>query len=140
MVIPGCGDGNAGRIPTFRVTGKVTHQQQPVEGATVLFAPIGEGKAATGITDAKGTYKLQTFQAGDGAVPGRYKVTISKYDMSTANPDLEDDLAMEMREDTDQIVGPTALLPEKFAEVSSTPFEHEVADNHKNQFDFDLVD
>jgi hypothetical protein len=71
-------------------------------------------------------------------VPGQYKVAIFKYDMSTANPELEDDLANEMRKDSDQLVGPTPLLPAKFADAQKTPLTEEVSANGANDFTFTL--
>jgi hypothetical protein len=121
------------RPAVVKVSGTVTHNQQPVEGATVLFSPVGdEGFGATGLTDAQGRFQLRTFEPGDGAVAGQYKVAISKYDMSTANPDLEDDLAAELREDTDQLVGPTPLLPVQYAEAATTPLSQEVSAHGDN--------
>lgn len=61
-----------------RVTGEVTLNGDPVEGATVTFQPEGAARAASGRTDAKGAFKLTTLNPGDGALPGNYKVMISK--------------------------------------------------------------
>lgn len=139
-LINGCGGADDSNRPTrVKTSGTVTHKGQPVEGATVLFAPAeGQGHAATGLTDSQGRFRLTTFLANDGAVPGNYKVTISKFDMSTANPDLEDDLAIEMRQDSDKIVGPTPLLPIEFSEIETTPLIKEVTTGAANEFQFDL--
>ncbi len=75
----GCGSSNP---PTAQVTGTVTLDGDPVEGATVLFLPDDTTlKAATASTQADGTYALTTFEAGDGAMPGSYKVKVHKYDL-----------------------------------------------------------
>ncbi|HBJ36612.1 MAG TPA: hypothetical protein DDZ51_18020 [Planctomycetaceae bacterium] len=133
------GTGDDNRPSRVKTSGTVTHNGQLVENATVLFSPAdGKGYAATGLTDAKGRFQLTTFQARDGAVPGRYQVTISKFDMSTANPDLEDDLAIEMRQDSDKIVGPTPLLPVQYAEIDTTPLAEEVTAGNPNEFSFEL--
>ena len=73
----GCGDSNP---PTYKVTGVVTLEGKPVEGATVTFTPSGgsEQKPAVGTSGADGKYSLTTFTGGDGALPGSYKVTVSK--------------------------------------------------------------
>src|SRR5690606_10589289 len=119
--------GNPNRPAVVKVSGTVTHQQQPVKGATVLFSPLGEGPGATGLTDASGRFQLRTFEPADGAVPGQYKVAIFKFDMSTANPELEDDLANELRPDSDRLVGPTPLLPAQYADAATTTLSAEVA-------------
>ncbi len=140
LLCSGCGSGahDPNRPPVVKVSGTVTHNGQAVESATVLFAPVGDGPGATGLTDADGTFQLRTFDPGDGAVPGQYKVAIFKYDMSTSDPDLEDDLANELRADTDQLVGPTPLLPVQYAEVETTPLTQEVSASGENQFAFEL--
>lgn len=141
LLLPiGCGGTDDGNRPArVKTSGTVTHNGELVEGATVLFSPAeGQGHAATGLTDADGRFQLTTFQAEDGAVPGSYKVCVSKFDMSTANPDLEDDLALEMQPDSDQIVGPTPLLPEEYSEIDSTPLTEEVTSGTPNEFEFKL--
>ena len=82
-VLAGCGSGGAsGALP---VTGKVTKGGQPVSGAVVTFQPnAADGKAASGTTDDTGAYQLTTLVNGDGALPGSYKVTITKYPAGAA--------------------------------------------------------
>jgi hypothetical protein len=77
-LLAGCGE-SSGTLP---VTGKVTKGGQPVAGAAVVFEPSGsskDAKSASGTTDASGVYKLTTFVNGDGALPGNYKVKITKF-------------------------------------------------------------
>jgi hypothetical protein len=63
---------------TAPVRGVVIIDGQPVEGATVVFNHV-EGKyAAVGVTDPNGNFVLRTFKQNDGAVPGVYRVAISK--------------------------------------------------------------
>jgi hypothetical protein len=70
----GCG----GSGDWARVTGKVTLNGQPLEGAIVEFRPLARGGSpSTGVTDAKGRYELMhTFEEA-GAAPGEYVVSIS---------------------------------------------------------------
>ena len=62
------------------MTGVVTLDGKTVEGATVTFNPSGgsDQKPAVGTSGADGKYSLTTFTGGDGALPGLYKVTVSK--------------------------------------------------------------
>lgn len=141
-VMVGCfgGSDDPNRPAVVEVVGTVTHKQQPVEGATVLFVPADGGHAATGITDASGKFQLRTFEPNDGAVPGQYSVAIFKYDMSTANPELEDDLANELRPDNGEPVGPTPLLPARYAEASTSGLTEEVSASGTNDFSYALTD
>lgn len=73
LVAGGCGSGDM--IP---VEGVVTLDGQPLEGAAVSFVPDQTGRPAQGETDAAGKFKLSTAAAGQGVVPGKYKVGVSK--------------------------------------------------------------
>lgn len=79
LVSTGCGGGdkNPG-VDLEPVTGTVLLDGSPVEGATVVFH--GE-QGASGITDSSGKFTLTTFDPGDGAKVGVYKVTVSKSEM-----------------------------------------------------------
>lgn len=79
----GCG---SGRPETVKVTGTVTLDGTPVEGATVAFFHPDAGQPARGVTDASGTFTLTTFEAGDGAILGQHKVAVSKIDESAQAP------------------------------------------------------
>ena len=84
IVLSGCS--NSSRPPTYRVTGTVTLQGKPVAGAAITFVPTGEGEAASAITDSEGKYALTTWEAGDGARPGQYRVKVSKQAQETVDP------------------------------------------------------
>jgi hypothetical protein len=74
----GCG-GDAASVDTVPVTGLVMLDGKPVAGAAVSFSPTAKGlRAAVGTTDESGRYTLTTMKPGDGAMPGSYRVTISK--------------------------------------------------------------
>jgi hypothetical protein len=73
----GCGGGGAKTAP---VSGRVTYKGKPVAKANVSFTPAeGASRAATGLTDDGGNYKLGSFAASDGAPPGQYRVTIQAH-------------------------------------------------------------
>ena len=78
-LVAGCGSGVA---TTYQVSGIVTLDGKPVEGAAVSFVPhtpTEDTDAAAGSTNAEGKYVLTTFVAGDGARDGQYDIRISKY-------------------------------------------------------------
>src|SRR5258708_2370379 len=76
----GCGS------KTSKVEGVVTLDGTPVQGATVIFVPETGDRQASGQTDADGVFHLTTFNTGDGAVPGTYKVTVSKTSAVVSDP------------------------------------------------------
>src|SRR5262249_11387748 len=62
-----------------KVEGIVTLDGKPVEGAMVSFVPEGgKGLPATGLTESDGVFHLTTFSFEDGALPGEYKVLVTK--------------------------------------------------------------
>lgn len=73
-----------GGVRPVKVSGTLTLNGQPVEGATVQFVPVDPGgRPALGLTKADGGFSLTTIEDQDGALPGQYKVVI------TYNPPLE---------------------------------------------------
>jgi hypothetical protein len=73
----GCGSKSEG--PEFAgVSGTVKYQGQPLENAQVVFIPDTAGAPpASGATDKNGYYRLMTRAPGDGAVVGKYRVTVA---------------------------------------------------------------
>lgn len=83
LVVPplmyGCSSSNVELLPTYQVSGKVTHEAKPLSNAIVTFHPDAKGLVEgnpSAITDNEGRYELSTFEQGDGAPQGKYKVTI----------------------------------------------------------------
>lgn len=80
LFLAGCGSsGSANKLTTYKVSGKLTVGGAAVSGATVTFSPVEAGKPpAFGFTDAQGAFALTTYDFGDGAPEGEYKVMITK--------------------------------------------------------------
>ncbi|MCC6508703.1 MAG: hypothetical protein IT423_06330 [Pirellulaceae bacterium] len=76
----GC-EASDGRPKPVAVSGTVLVNNQPSEKVRVVFAPQDHSFAAAGITDAQGKFSLQTFESNDGAVPGKFRVAVSKFDV-----------------------------------------------------------
>jgi len=80
LVIAGCsGDDESELLPTHPVHGVLTHQDEPMSGAIVIFHPTKKGLVGgspRGTADEDGKYRLTTFRTDDGAPAGEYKVTI----------------------------------------------------------------
>ncbi|WP_166823415.1 carboxypeptidase-like regulatory domain-containing protein [Thalassoroseus pseudoceratinae] len=71
------------------VSGVVLVNGKPIEGATVNFHSETKDVTAHGRTDAQGQFELTTYEAADGAVPGKHKVTVKKHEVKTV-PNPED--------------------------------------------------
>jgi hypothetical protein len=78
LAAAGCG----GKYTPVSVSGVVTLDGNPVEGATVYFYAVGderEGRPASGSTNKDGEFQLSTMGTNDGALKAEYKVVIHKY-------------------------------------------------------------
>lgn len=145
-LVAGCPEQGADRPKTVPVSGTVTYNDAPVEGATVTFVPSGSGKAATGITDASGKYTLGTFASDDGAVPGSYGVKIVKFKSAPRADDGVEDMDSEAYDAAQQAGGaeePAEAeneLPEKYADPKTSGFEATVAEGQTDPVDFALTD
>lgn len=154
-VFLGCGaGGDANRLPTYKVTGKVTMGGSAVASATVTFSPTAPGKpGAAGITDSLGVYSLTTYVAGDGAPEGDYKILVYKEAPKAAestekqhDPRNATSAAAsgppgpQGHAKADNKKGGTAgsLLPEKYAKASDTPLQKKVAASDDNTIDLEL--
>ena len=75
----GCSSKGSHLPRTVPASGVVTLDGKPVEGAQVVLLPANEGTTgAFGTTDASGRFSLRAYDEKDGAIPGDYKVQVSK--------------------------------------------------------------
>jgi len=141
--LAGCQRGSA-RPPTVPVKVDVSYRNRPVSGATVTFLPVGGPRGAVGRTNAKGRALLRTFAADDGALPGRYRVTIDKFVDASGPADASQEEYEKFWAAQKQ--GPAGLpplkceLPWKYGQVEKTGLTADVQERGENTFRFDLVD
>jgi len=141
----GCGGNTLGTVPSG---GTVLLDDAPVEGATVIFNPEGaDSRAASGITDSKGVFKLTTEVNGDGAVPGSYKISITKWDKVPENmpkkEDFKDDSAWmdavyRAKEKQGKGVEPKNELAAVYANSAGSGLNATVVNAGPNEFSFKL--
>lgn len=150
-LIAGCGGGAADRPKTVPVSGTVVYNGQPLEGATVSFWCEGAPRAATGLTDKDGKFKLSMFAFNDGAIPGVNKITVSKAEASgqAAGPSPEEMLrnpsalaqASQQRMQDKGGAAAKPLVPAKYGSQTSTPLKETVNENGSgNEFVIQLTD
>ncbi|QDU35839.1 hypothetical protein Mal4_01210 [Maioricimonas rarisocia] len=120
-----------GRPETVPVTGVVTLNGEPLEGATVAFEPQGGEHAAYGRTDEEGRFVLTTFEDGDGAVAGGYVVSVRKSEVVTT-PNPQDPNGPPLK--SEQI----DYVPEKYTRSRTSELEALVSADGENEFTFTL--
>ncbi len=143
--LAGCG-GVADRPKLHRVTGVVTLDGNPVEGANVNFSTAKSPRVASGVTDADGNYLLTTFNTDDGALEGEHAVTITKTDATTSESGELMDPGAYMKAMQGSKGGKLpksmlakALLPTKYADGKTSGLKRTVVAGEKNPFDFALT-
>jgi len=121
VTLVGSGCGKKSPFPTVRTSGQVMYKGQPVADASVMLVPQEGQRAAVGKTDSEGRFVLTTHTPGDGAMPGKYKIVISKTAAVSPAPE-----AAEMPDITKEhsTVKPAAPeIPAKYSSPNTTPLE-----------------
>ncbi|RMG34298.1 MAG: carboxypeptidase regulatory-like domain-containing protein [Planctomycetota bacterium] len=128
----GCGGGPD--LPkTVPVKGTVkTKDGKPLANVTVEFVPDGGGQTATGTTDENGNYTLTTPGVGEGAVPGTYKVVLSKTQAAEDTSIYSSGKAPQG--DPTQAELP---FPKEYTDPSTTPLTKTVTEG-ENQIDIEI--
>ncbi len=136
-VVVGCGsDDEIGK--RYPVSGTVKYKGEPVPKGLISFIPADpEGRPASGnIVD--GSYTLSTLGNNDGALAGKYRITISAKDIDESALEKnqmggaakQDDVAKAFAKAKD-------LVPVKYSIIDTSGLEAEVPDG---KYDFDLTD
>jgi hypothetical protein len=115
--LPGCGGEPPPRL--VPVHGRVIYRNHPLPMLTVTFVPDlakgnTAGKDARATTGPDGSFTVQTYPYGDGAMPGAYRVTVLYYSRNDKK-----------------------LLPREYTKFYQTPFVVDVPEEGLS--DLDLV-
>lgn len=137
IVAPGCGDDG----PTLvNVTGTVTQNNKPLEGAAVMFMPdpgSPDARPAEDTTGPDGNFKLRTGTRF-GAVPGKYHVVITPAPpaaaMAKVDPAFADDPFMANL----SIGGDTSKSKGKSAKPTEFTEDREITAEANQVHDFDV--
>jgi hypothetical protein len=108
--------------------GVVRFNGQPLEGALVSFTNQTLSVSASGRTDAEGKFILTTFEPGDGAVPGKHTVSVSK--VQSPNPVMDKSAAPVWRNArTPPPPQPRWLIPKRYGNETTSGLIIEVAES-----------
>ena len=122
-LVSGCSPG----LETAVVRGKITYKDKPVPSGTILFMPEDDRPAATGEIQPDGSYLLETYAPGDGAVLGKHSIMITAVEDQTGKlPEARNPM-------------PALLIPVKYTNFTTSRLTAEVQAG-ENTFNFDLKD
>ncbi|MFO0943600.1 MAG: hypothetical protein U0930_22925 [Pirellulales bacterium] len=111
----GCSGGGSVWEKTYPVSGVVTHKGQPITDAEIAFFPVDKEAPETVRPKAKSTaggkFTVWTYNPGDGAPAGKYKVTVVHNEVAVSK---------------DTIVAKPNDLPQKYAGRDSTDLEIQI--------------
>ncbi|MBW3598219.1 MAG: DUF4198 domain-containing protein [Planctomycetes bacterium] len=139
LLAGGCG--GVDHPTTHPVSGTVLYNGEPVADAVVSFQGENATKLATGRTDAQGRFTLATYEPGDGAVPGKHQVTVTKMTTvgggSTGGSATMEEAAAAA--ETHEAPQERNELPDKYAEPGLSQLEFTVEPG-QNDFKIELTD
>ena len=97
----GCGEAKPDRVAVYPAAGTITFKGQPMTGATVALHPKSAPAESVPTPRANvgkdGSFKVSTFNAGDGAPEGEYVLTVQWY--------------KPIKQGTDLVSGPNVIPP-----------------------------
>jgi hypothetical protein len=140
IVVAGCSSKPKSGPKAVAASGKVTYKNLPVEGATVSFLGDGTIPPAVATTDSSGEFILTTSRSGDGAVPGKHQVTVTKIvgpPVKAAKTKMTMEEAAEAAKEA-AAAKPLSMLPERYATVDTSGLQYEVKASGTNNFEIKL--
>lgn len=119
-------DRDAGTVP---VSGKVTYNGQPLEGATVTFISDTGSTPGAAMSGPDGAYTLRVK-------PGSYTITVSKLSgmVDTREMTMEEAMANANK----PVEEPKETLPAKYQSLTESGLKFEVKQSGENKFDVSL--
>lgn len=141
FALVGCGSSD---LPdTVPVTGTVTMDGTPVDGATVNFLSEGGSIVSAGTTDASGKFSLTTIigsQSVEGAVVGSHGVAVVKTD--SAGQKIDDPKAY-MEQMANSAVRtsdfkPKHVIPQKYGNPTQSQIKAQVTEAGPNDIKIEL--
>lgn len=125
---------------THAVTGMVTYQGRPVEGAAVILVPGDpKGRSAGGVTDAEGNFTVTTYftpeHRPEGALPGDYVITVSKMEAQELPEGLS---PLEEQQAFAKLGPPKSLLPQVYQDPKTSSFSVTIDDGSPEPLQLDL--
>lgn len=132
-----CGSKGLHGPATDAVSGTVKFKGSPLADAVVTFHPnTKEGRSAVGKTTSAGSFQLTTIKTDDGAMPGEYRVTVSKMvDEGAPNTAAPFDMAAPA-----QPAKYKSVIPQKYSKPETSELTATVKKGGPNKADLVLTE
>lgn len=125
-LLVGCGEEDTSkknRPKTVKATGTITYNGQPLEFASIVLSPQGQGTAAMCRSDADGNFSLDSFPPDRGAVPGTYLVSVTK---SEPAKEVVYDEGSHDAPPAAELKGPKPLIPPEYGNATTSGLKLEI--------------
>lgn len=135
IVLSGCNPPKQGLhyIDVVPASGILTFQGEPLQQHEVTFYPEDGSRVAVGLSDAEGRFTLGTNRVGDGAAPGKCKVTV-KFRRVT-----DDDVQhLESFSDSGMLRDPKVRLNPKYSNPDQSGLTVEIPEGGSTELKIDL--
>ena len=142
MSAGGCG--GKSRLSVSPVRGRVMHGGQGVPNAIVVFFPADDADEKAkkmrpyAYADGQGNFELKTYTEGDGAPPGKYRVSIMTVS-ARGSKGTKDRRAGEAEVSSGSAVGVPAEIAKKYGNVDTAGIQVTVEDGENNLEPFVLM-
>lgn len=125
---------------TYPVTGVVTYQGKPLEGASLsLVAKDPKGRSAGATTDSEGKFSVSTYFSPtahpEGAISGKYVITVSKKPVEELPEEMD---AQEQMAEFMKRGAPKDLVPKIYQNPETTTLNVTVADASPEPLELNL--
>lgn len=108
------------------VEGKVLYQGEPLSRGAVMFQPE-QGQPSQAMIAPDGTFRMETFGYGDGAVVGHNRVRIVSFEGEAAEEGEAGGLGR-------------SLIPKRYGNYSTSGLEIDIQAGHNEPVVFELSD
>lgn len=109
VVVLGCGRSGP---PLVEVRGTLQYQGKPLTNGAIMFNPMqdGVGHVANSSIGPLGEFRMSTFTAEDGVMPGEYAITVRSFKVRPG-ANLEDPLT---------IIGSPLCVPKRYSDPAKS--------------------
>lgn len=128
LSLTGCGPG-VELEKTVPASGTLTYQGKPLEGYKIVFHPVEQRQGATAESGKGGAFALGTNEPGDGAAPGKHKVSINF---------IAEKMEGEPGKEVFAKLTPKVKIPAKYQAPETSGVEIEIPDNGNKSLSIDL--